>query len=89
MSMFVWVMMGIAVWHFTVFVPERFWGGIIGAFVGAVIGSALFGFLVSGLTIPGRDDTDLIQAIIAIPGAVLGLAATYAWGVRRGEQPIE
>ena len=35
MSMLVWVMMGIAVWHFTVFVPDRFWGGIVGAFLAA------------------------------------------------------
>ena len=34
MSMVVWVMMGIAIWHFTVFVPDRFWGGIVGAFLG-------------------------------------------------------
>ena len=32
MAMVVWVMMGIAVWHFTVFLPDRFWGGIVGAF---------------------------------------------------------
>ena len=36
-------MMGIAVWHFTVFVPDRFWGGIVGAFFAAVVGAALFG----------------------------------------------
>ena len=32
MAMVVWVMMGIAVWHFTVFLPDRFYGGIVGAF---------------------------------------------------------
>ena len=35
MSLLVWVMMGIAVWHFTVFLPDRFWGGIVGAFLAA------------------------------------------------------
>ena len=30
MSVFIWVMMGIAVWHFAVLVPDRFWGAIIG-----------------------------------------------------------
>ena len=34
--MLVWVMMGIAIWHFAVFVPDRFWGGIVGAFVAAI-----------------------------------------------------
>jgi len=47
-----------------------------------VIGAALFGYLVSGLSIPGRSDTTLIQAFIAVPGTVLGLAASYAWGTR-------
>jgi uncharacterized membrane protein YeaQ/YmgE (transglycosylase-associated protein family) len=82
MSLLVWVMMGIAIWHFTVFVPDRFWGGIVGALIAGVIGAALFGYLVSGLSIPGRSDTTLIQAFIAVPGTVLGLAASYAWGTR-------
>ena len=38
MAMLVWVMMGIALWHFTIFVPDRFWGGIVGAFLGALFG---------------------------------------------------
>jgi ABC-type sulfate transport system permease component len=82
MSLIVWVMMGIAVWHFTVFVPDRFWGGIVGAFLAAVVVSALFGFVVNGATVPGRSDTELVQALIAIPGAVLGLALSYVWGAR-------
>jgi uncharacterized membrane protein YeaQ/YmgE (transglycosylase-associated protein family) len=82
MSLLVWVMMGIAIWHFTVFVPDRFWGGIVGALLAAIVGAALFGYLVSGLSIPGRSDTTLIQAFIAVPGTVLGLAASYAWGTR-------
>jgi uncharacterized membrane protein YeaQ/YmgE (transglycosylase-associated protein family) len=80
MSMLVWVMMGIAIWHFAVFVPERFYGGIVGAFLAAIAGAALFGFLISGLKVPGRDDTELVQALIAIPGTVIGLAISYAYG---------
>ena len=57
MGLVVWVMMGIAVWHFTVFLPDRFWGGIVGAFFAAIVGAALFGFIVNGLTCPGRNDT--------------------------------
>ena len=83
MGVLVWVMMGIAVWHFTVFVPDHFYGGIVLAFVVAVVGSALFGLLVSGLTIPGQNDTDLVQALIAIPGAVIALAALYFYGAER------
>jgi hypothetical protein len=80
MSMVVWVMMGIAIWHFAVFCPDRFWGGIVGAFVAATLGSALFGFLISGLTIPGSNDTHLIAALEAIPGAVIALAASWFYG---------
>jgi len=80
MSMVVWVMMGIAIWHFTVFFPDRFWGGIVGAFLVAILGSVLFGFVVSGLTIPGASDTNLSAALVAIPGAVLALAASWFYG---------
>ena len=82
MSMLVWVMMGIAIWHFMVFVPDRFWGGIVGAFVVASLGAALFGFIVNGATIPGRNDTELIQALIAVPGALIALAASWLYGSR-------
>ena len=88
MSMLVWVMMGIAIWHFAVWVPDRFWGGIVGAFVAATIGAALFGWVVAGFSVPGQNDTNLTQALIAIPGSLLGLAACYAYGLR-GESQTE
>ena len=88
MSMLVWVMIGIAVWHFTVFVPDRFWGGIVGAFLAAIAGAVAFGFVVAGLTVPGQGDTDISQALIAIPGSLLGLGLSYAWGARlEGPRP--
>jgi hypothetical protein len=82
MAMVVWVMMGIAVWHFTVWLPDRFWGGIVGAFVAAFLAAVIFGFLVNGLTVPGQDDTDITQALIAIPGSLIGLAISYWYGAR-------
>jgi hypothetical protein len=82
MAALVWVMMGIALWHFAIFVPDHFWSGIVGAFVGAVIGALLFGFLVHGLTVPGQNDTDLINALEAIPGAIAGMAVVYVIGRR-------
>ena len=59
MGMLGWVMMGLAIWHFTIFLPDRFWGGIVGAFVGSLIGAILVGLIiygvkVSALEIPGR-----------------------------------
>ena len=83
MSMLVWVMMAIAIWHFTIWLPDRFVGGIVGAFVAAVIGAIVFGLIVNGGTVPGRHDTHLASALEAIPGAVIGLALCWLWGARR------
>jgi hypothetical protein len=86
MSLLVWVMMGIAVWHFTVFVPDRFWGGIVGAFLAASISAGLFGLIVNGGSVPGQSDTEVVQALIAIPGAAIGLAISYWYGSRVDRQ---
>jgi hypothetical protein len=80
MSLLVWAMMGIAWWHFAVFVPDRFRGGIVGAFAAAVIGAIVIGLAINGMTIPARSATHLIQAVIALPGALLGLAICWGWG---------
>ena len=84
MAALVWVTMGIALWHFTVFVPDRFRGGIVGAFLGAAAGAIVSGAIAQialGKTI---GDTDLATALYAVPGAIIGLAIVYAWGVRTG-----
>ena len=57
MAALVWVMVGLALWHFTVFLPDHFWSGIVGAFLGAVVGSFVFGFIINGFTVPGQSDT--------------------------------
>ena len=80
MSMLVWVMVALAVWHFTVFLPDHFWGGIVGGLLCAIVGAAIVGFLISGLTVPGRSDTDLAQALVALPGTFVGLAFAYFYG---------
>jgi uncharacterized membrane protein YeaQ/YmgE (transglycosylase-associated protein family) len=85
MSLLVWIMMGIAVWHFAIWVPDRFSGGIVGAFLAAIAGAAVVGFILAGFTVPGRSDTEIVQALIAIPGAVLGLALSYWWGAQHEE----
>ena len=87
MAMFAWVMMGLAIWHFTIWVPDRFWGGIVGAFVFSIIGSVLFGLIVNAFSIPGRDDTTIVSAVEAIPGALIALAACYVIGIRKGNEP--
>jgi uncharacterized membrane protein YeaQ/YmgE (transglycosylase-associated protein family) len=82
MGLLVWAMMGIAVWHFAVFVPDRFWGGIVGAFLAAIVGAVVIGFLVQEFAGRDIDTTDLGTALVAIPGAALGLAVAYGLGLR-------
>ncbi|MGZ4279479.1 MAG: hypothetical protein ACXVFN_07470 [Solirubrobacteraceae bacterium] len=89
MAMFAWVMMGLALWHFTIFIPDRFWGGIVGVFLAAITGAIVCGLLVNGLTVPGRHDTHLLQALEAVPGTLIAIALCYWQGVRRGNEPIE
>ena len=77
MALLVFFMMGIALWHFTVFLPDRFWQGIVGAFIGAVLGSIVFGMIVQEASGKALGDTDLSTALIAIPGTAIGLAIVY------------
>jgi hypothetical protein len=86
MALVVFFMMGIALWHFTVFVPDRFWQGIVGAFLGAVIGSILFGLIVQGASGKGLGETDLSTALISVPGTLIGLAIVYVIGIRSEER---
>jgi hypothetical protein len=88
MAMLAWIMMGLAIWHFTIFVDDRFLGGIVGAFVAALAGAGIFGVLVSGLSIPGQDDTTIATTLLAIPGSIIGLAICWALGsAADGRQP--
>jgi hypothetical protein len=83
MAMFAWIMMGLALWHFAIFIPDRFWGGIVGAFLGALFGAVIVALIINGFTIPGESETHLLQAIEGAPGALIGMAAVYGEGVRR------
>ena len=88
MAMLAWVMLGLAIWHFTIWVPDRFWGGIVGAFVGALIGSAISGLIIWGakagaLEIPPKKETTIAVVLYAVPGAVIGIALVYLEGMRR------
>jgi hypothetical protein len=83
MGMLAWVMMGLAIWHFTIWLPDRYWGGIVGAFVGAVAGAIIFGLIIHGFSIPGTNDTTIATALEGIPGALIGIGLVYGEGVRR------
>jgi hypothetical protein len=79
--------MGIAIWHFAVFVPDRFWAGIVGAFLGAIAGSILVGAIAQVAADRSIGQTDLSTALIAVPGAIAGLAVIYVIGRLAGEEP--
>jgi len=83
MAAVVWFTVGLALWHFTVFVPDRFWGGIVGALLGAVAGAMVSGGIEQIVAGRSIGDTDIGTAVIAIPGTLVGLAVVYAIGVRQ------
>jgi hypothetical protein len=88
MGMLGWVIMGLAIWHFTIFLPDRFWGGIVGAFLGSlagsiVVGLIIYGVKVSALRVPGKKETDVGVVLYAVPGALIGMAVVYLLGMRR------
>jgi hypothetical protein len=82
MALLVWFTMGIALWHFTVFLPDHFWQGIVGAFLGSVIGAMVFGSIVHAAAGKGLGDTDIGTALVAVPGAAIGLGIIYLIGLR-------
>jgi hypothetical protein len=86
MALLVWFTMGIALWHFTVFLPDRFWQGIVGAFLGSVIGALIFGAILEVASGQSVGNTDLATALYAVPGVAIGLAVVYALGIRAERQ---
>jgi ABC-type Fe3+ transport system permease subunit len=87
MALVVFFIMGIALWHFTVFLPDRFWQGIVGAFLGAVLGSVIFGLIVQEASGKSLGETDVSTALLAVPGVLIGLAIVYAIGMRSERHP--
>jgi uncharacterized membrane protein YeaQ/YmgE (transglycosylase-associated protein family) len=83
MSIFVWVMVGVAIWHFSVLVPDRFYGGIVGAFAAAVTGALLSGYLLPSPGIPPHNPPGVAEALWPVPGAILALACAYVYGAKR------
>ena len=86
MSVLVWSMVGIALWHFTVLLPDRFAGGIIGAFLAALVGALVSGYALPTPGLPTENPPGLGEAFWAVPGSLVALGASYLWGAR---QPSE
>lgn len=82
MALLVWITLGVALWHFTVFVPDRFVGGIVGAFLAAVAGAVVSGALWQIAQGNGLGETDVVTFFAAVPGCLVALAITYVIGAR-------
>lgn len=81
MAVLVWATIGIAIWHFTVFLPDRFRGGIIGAFLGATFGAMITGAIAQIVSGESVGQTDIVTVLVAVPGCLIGLAVVYGFGV--------
>ena len=84
--MLVWVLVGVALWHFTVLLPDRlpdrFHGGIIGAFLYAVGGALLTGYALPEPGVPLDNPPGYRQAVWPLPGALAALGVSYWMGSR-------
>ena len=88
MAALVWVTTGVALWHFTVFLPDRWWAGIVGALVGAVLGAVVTGAIAQIALGRGLGETGIETVLFAIPGFALGLAVIWAIGVRSEDEGL-
>ncbi|MDO9354711.1 MAG: hypothetical protein Q7T55_13520 [Solirubrobacteraceae bacterium] len=80
MAILAWVMMGLAIWHFMIWLPDRHVGGIVGSFLVAGFGGAIGGLAINGFTIPGEADLGVAVALEGIPGTIIALGLGYAYG---------
>jgi hypothetical protein len=85
MAPLVWFTTGVALWHFTVFIPDRFWAGIVGALLGSAAGAMVTGAIGQVLTGQGIGETGIETVLFAVPGALLGLGVVYLIGMRAEE----
>ena len=83
MAALVWFTTGVALWHFTVFLPDRFWGGIVGGLLGAVVGALLTGAIAQIAIGDSVGQTGIETVIFAVPGTLLGIATVYFIGARQ------
>ena len=88
MSVLVWAMIGIAVWHFAVLVPDRFVGGIIGALLAALCGAMLSGYLLPLPGVPVDNPPGYMAAFWALPGSLLAMGLSYWLGSRKPPELI-
>ena len=66
MAALIWFTTGVALWHFTVFIPDRFWAGIVGALLRAVTGAMITGAIAQIATGDSIGTTGIETVIYAI-----------------------
>jgi hypothetical protein len=88
MALLVWFTTGVALWHFTVFLPDRWWAGIVGAFIGAAFGAIITGAIGQLITGDSIGTTGIETVLFAIPGTALGLALIYMIGARQEDERL-
>lgn len=64
-------------------VPDRFWGGIVGAFLAALLGALASGYVLPEPGLPSRNPPGIGEALWPIPGSLLALAVCWWYGARR------
>jgi hypothetical protein len=90
MAALVWFTVGVAIWHFSAWVPDRFWGGIVGALLGAAAGAMVTGAVYQVAIGDSIGQTDIATMLAAVPGTLIGMAVVYAVGVRKeAEEGLE
>jgi hypothetical protein len=67
-------------------VPDRFYGGLVGAFAAAVAGAVVSGFVLPTPGIPPHNPPGLIQTLWSVPGCLLALALLWVYGSHREGQ---
>jgi hypothetical protein len=86
MAIVIWLIVGLALWHLTIFVPDHFWGGIVGALLGALVGAMLSGAIIQLALGREINDVDMVTFLAAIPGFLAGVWLIYWYG-ERNEDP--
>jgi hypothetical protein len=80
-SILVWSMVGIALWHFAVLVPDKFWGDHRRVPDGAGR-RPVHRLPAADAGDPDRKPRGIEAGLYAFPGSVLGLVALYLYGAR-------
>ena len=69
-------MVGIALGHFTVLLPDKFVAGIIGAFLAAIAGALMSGYALPAAGLPTENPARAVGSRLGAPGSLLGLAGS-------------